>query len=78
MDTFRLTLIFLGLAVLFVIYLLEAARRRKQRAKRRQREQQPSLDGGPFPDDLGDDPPTLGLRMPRQDGDDQPGDCVKF
>jgi len=74
MDTFRLTLIFLGLAVLFVIYLLEAARRRKQRAKRRQREQQPSLDGGPFPDDLGDDTPNLGLRMPRQDNDDQPSD----
>lgn len=74
MDTFRLTLIFLGLAVLFIIYLLEAARRRKQRNKRRQQEQQPSLDGGPFPDDLGDDTPNLGLRIPRQDSNGQPGD----
>jgi len=72
MDTFRLTLIFLGLAVLFVIYLLESARRRKQRDKRRQREQAPSLDGGPIPDGLDEDTPNLGLRIPQGERDDSP------
>lgn len=62
MDTFRLTLIFVGLAVLFIIYLLETARRRKLREKRNNHDQAPSLDGGPFPDGLGDDQPNLGLR----------------
>ena len=74
MDTFRLTLIFVGLAVLFIIYLLEAARRRKQRERRNNHDQPPSLDGGPFPDGLSDDQPHLGLRSqhPALQGDDLP------
>lgn len=74
MDTFRLTLIFVGLAVLFIIYLLETARRRKLREKRNNHDQPPSLDGGPFPDGLGDDQPHLGLRSqhPALQGGDQP------
>jgi len=68
MDTFRLTLIFVGLAVLFIIYLLEAARRRKLRERRNRPDQPPSLDGGPFPDGLADDQPNLGLRIPHPGG----------
>jgi FtsZ-interacting cell division protein ZipA len=63
MDTFRLTLIFLGLAVLFIIYLLETQRRRKLKQGQRDRQREPSLDGGGHaedtPGDMLDDVPDM-------------------
>lgn len=70
MDTFRLTLIFLGLAVLFIIYLLETQRRRKLKQSQRDRQREPSLDGNgtehsdnadDMPDDVPDMPANLNV-----------------
>jgi hypothetical protein len=70
MDTFRLTLLFLGLAVLFIIYLLETQRRRKLKQGQRDRQQEPSLDGSEggqpdnadgMPDDIPDMPANLNI-----------------
>lgn len=57
-HTFRLILIFLGLAVLFVIYLLETQRRRKNKEDR-ERQQEPSLADADDSDAMPDDVPNM-------------------
>ncbi len=79
MDTFRLTLIFLGLAILFFIYILEMQRRRKLKQRRHADDDaheqgdgsMEGFDDEPFDDPLDGDP-TADLRATREPLDDIP------